>query len=520
MFEKEEPDVNYDITPRQYYGPSDYDFGYNPKKPIKKYIQTIGLVLIVLIMAFLFFSWFSNQAEMTINLVDPDGNPVEGRIILKDTSGNQITVEPKGTATSFKAKVPYGTYRITATAENYKTVNNKSIVLNGDEKEFDISLLKNIKASLTVELPEQEIFEDQIINGKLSIINSGPEFKVNEITPIVSAPLELKITSPTTGTISTNGTMYLDFDLKIKPGTNLKEEKKATINFKVSGSDTISNKIELHALPSILEKETKITANLTNTTLTAGEEKIIQISIQNMNTKIPIKKILVEIEPNKESEEKLSWFRFNSPIEENEQATEINSIDPSGKEIITLYVKPSLTATVGEEFKGNLKITSYSIKGTPSQAMNFKVSTAKKAEIEFYFKGKKDGGQTTITCNKDTKICNNESLSNGEVYVKNTGNIDITQIQVEIDLHNPNTTQDCLQFVTNFKTITPDGKTIPILKPDKQATIITDITAPQDAPINSIARCIIKISYIDPLSEPPLKIEKNGGIIEITKKES
>ncbi|MEI7962078.1 MAG: carboxypeptidase-like regulatory domain-containing protein, partial [archaeon] len=298
MFDSNSNEQNFSPGAGDYYGPENRSQGgfSGAGEGIAGIMKLIPIIIIVIILAvggIIAFSYFSSQKDIVINLVDSDNNPVDGKITLKDTDQKVIATEPKTTSSSFNAKLFPGNYRITASGTGYKTTLS-SITITNETTSLDLNMTKDLKAAISVDFVATEIYEGQSISGKLSITNSGPEFKTTDIVSTSSSPLDIKLIYTGDETITNPGSFYLDFNAGIKTGSNLKEIKSATLAFKIKGSEITSNKITISALPAVATKDVTISGTVNNTSLTAGTEATFQISIRNSNKTIPMKDIILE----------------------------------------------------------------------------------------------------------------------------------------------------------------------------------------------------------------------------------
>lgn len=512
MFDSNPDEQNFSPGGTGSYGPTGGAGGLGASLGgIGKMIPIIVVIIIVLIAAFFAYSYFSSQKDITINLVDAGGTPAEGKITLKDSQQKAVQTDPKGTSSSFTAKLFPGEYSLTATGTGYKTA-SPTITVTNDSTSFDVNLTRDLKASLSEEFDSTEIYEGQTLSGKLSVTNTGQEFKTTDIVSASDSPLDVKIIYPNDiTTVSGQSSLILDFNVSIKSTTALKDSKGATLAFKIKGSDITSNSLEVQTLPAVAAKDIALSGTLTNTSLTAGTESSFQITVKNNNKTIPLKDVRLEVVPDSGFEDKLSWFYFTDPSTEGKYIKMIDSIDPSAPLTTTLFVKPAITAKKDTEFHGTLVISSISMNGEKNPlTITMKVGTEKSSQVDLVGVD----SPFTINCPKAGGLCETKSFSNGEIYLINKGNVDVSNIKVEI-VPTPPTTTNCGSFLTNISTLESSGNMVTTLKPAQKANIIMDITAPEQV-ADKIARCVIQWKYVDPLSDPPNTII-NVKTVEINK---
>jgi hypothetical protein len=495
-----------------------------PKIDFKKILPIIAVLIVLIIIGFAALTWLGSQKNVTIKILDSTGETVEARLILKDASGNKITLTPRtGPASTYKATLVTGTtYTATITADGYKAVTNKTIEYTGEEK-LDLNVTKDIQASISMEdLGFNEIFDGQTIPGKLKIDNTGNnKIPISEIQDQTTLPLQAVINAGDTTEILPGGSIFLDFNVKIKAGQKITEQKKAIISFNIAGSSIESNAKELQVLPAVQETEVTITpttGSFSKTDLTAGSQTTIKIKVANNNAKYPLKNVLLTVKPNPGYEKYLSWFEFSQSVEGKKYSKLIDSIDPKKFEETTLYLTTPITTEAQTEFKGYLLVESYSIKGTKNPDLLYRVSTAKKVEVGIT--GTPINLPITVNCSKRDQTCETKRYSNGEVYMKNNGNTNIGEITIDLDLQQSDAT--CQQYLLKYATLnSANTKVIPKLDASEKATILIDITAPVEAPNKSSTRCILKWKYKDPLSASGDYIDPIPYLpIEINKLES
>lgn len=523
MFDRNFDEPNYNPG-GGYYGPEQQQGGFTlpslsgPNIDIKKYLPIAIVIIIVLVIGFFLFSWLTSQQTVKISLKDTDGKSLEGALKLYDKDNKPITLTPKGTASSFTANNLWpGNYTIKSIiVDGYKTTSStQPFEVPTENGEVKVVMNRDLTATLTATLTTSflEIYEGQTISGQLNVINTGNSFDATEVAPDGNF-LVITLYNPPTTTITQGSSIYIDFNAKVKDGAKLTKTQATNIAFKIKGSTITSNKIPITAMPVVSSSDVALTANVVNTALVAGEEKKYTITIKNNNRSFPLKNIIINIEAEADTVNNLSWLEFSEENDNTPTTTTISSIDPSKSAVVTLYVKPSATSKIGAEFKGLVKVTSFSINAEKTSSINLIVKTEKKISLEL----KGISSPFSIRCKKSDGTCETKSLSTGEVYFQNTGNVEITNISIAPDYRSPSTS-NCQAYLVGLATInTKDTTKIDSIIAGAKENLLLDMTAPEDAPDKDVAKCVVRWSYyvkLDSASAPQLVTA--DAVIEINK---
>jgi uncharacterized membrane protein len=502
---------SYDPGGSGYYGPEPQTGMAMPQVDIKKFLPIIIAVIVVLVVGFLALSWMNSQQEVTIKLIDPDGS-VEGRIILKDAQSKPITEidPPKGASTEFKTKLWPGEYKVEAFSEGYKK-EMKTFKVPLSNKEFEVELERDLTATITATFDYTKLYNGQKLSGKVSVLNTGNEFNIEDLKPQAAAPLEVLITSVAAGPLRSGGSIYLDFEAKLKEGAKLTAPQQANIEFRILGSQVKSNKLTFQIMPTINATEVTFPTSVTKTKMEAGKEETIDIKVKNNNKTIPIENLTLEIIPDADSTDNIEWFRFSGSTDEKYKVL-LPTIEPTKEVLVKLYVRAPASAKINDFFKGTLKGTSYSINAEKTSTMDFKVTIEKDVGLTFTA----TGNPFTVTCKKSTSSCEEKVYSNKEFKIKNVGDVDITDLTIEPDYTNTATSANCLQYLNEFTVIdSPDGSKISVIEPNEEKDIKVILTAPFEGLEKETATCIIKWMYVDPLD--PTQTVKETYSLEINK---
>ncbi len=489
-----------------------------PQMDIKKFIPIIVVLVIVAIIGIAVLTWLGMQHPVTINLTDMDGTTIQGTLLLKDSQGNKVTAMiPKNISDSFTGTLMEGDYSATVSVLGY-TKTTKPIKVTSEKNNFTIQLERILSATLSSSLENTKIYEGQTITGKLTVHNTGDQFALSDIINASTANIEAKITNTSPDPIMPGDTI-LDFNAKIKSTTTaLTKSTPATVQFKIKGTSILSEKRDLSAMPVVSDTEIDIspTGKITTSGLTAGTRTPLNITITNKNKTLPVENLVITINTdNSEYAQNLSWLEFNQSVTGEPNTIIIENIDPNnGKKQITLYITPPINAAVNDAFIGYLSLTSYSIKREKRPDVEFKVTTAKKADLTL------NGIDSpfSVSCFKSTSTCETKSLTPNAVYFKNNGNVDITNVSFEVLLLNGASTTNCQQYLSRFVTSNSDPLKIPLIKAGAQEPISVDLTASYED-TSTFADCVIQWKYINPVSNPPtlvtdtktIKIRKTTG---------
>ncbi len=497
------------------YTPQGQNYNYGPQMPqidIKKYLPIIIGIIVLLIAGFLILSWLGSQKEITIALVDSDGNPVAGTLKLSDESGRLIELTQKTKSTKFKATLFPGEYTAKVTSEGYNPVEGETVSITSEDKTGTtkkIELIRNLNATITVALDATKIYENQEITGRINIFNSGNEFNLSDVIPVATTPLEVKILPSGRPSLSAGGSVNLDFTVKIKTGSNLIKTVPASITFKIEGSKVTSQKFDISAMPAINPTELTMTPLLNTTVpLTAGKQVEYNLKFKNASKTIPLENLKVEIQPDTGSEDTLSWIEIvNSTTSASE--TTIPLIDPTKDQSIKIFVTAPLTAKKGDKFVGSVVLSSPSLKADKPYTIAFNVTTETTVNLVFKITPK----TFPITCTRSTGVCTGmKTLVGGEAHFENLGSVAIENIELSLDLEAPEATASCQSY---FKLNTTEIKSIAPGKKDEPVSI--DIMNSVESPDTVVAEvCVLQWEYNNPLD--PATKERDRALIEITKK--
>jgi len=482
------PNVNFEMPNVQ--GPS-IDF--------KKFMPIIIVLIIVLIIGGIIFFVLSMQQALTFNLVDGDGKSLEGRLTFYTKDSKPIQITPSGSSTSFNVTLWPGEYKYSATKDGYKPITKKPLIVpNTSGDTIKVELERDVDVTLEIkEFDSTEIYDGQVLTGKLNVQLGSGEINFSDINAVAKAPLEVTLVPLGTNTIGL-GSIYVDFNVRVKNGSKITTPTPATISFRIKGTKITSEVKNLSILPSVLATELSgnATKALANENLVAGRrDEMPKITIKNGNKNFQLKNVHVEIVPNAGSEQNLSWFKFNQGIVGKEYSVDIPLIEPEDSYDLLLYVQPPSTAKQADLFDGYLLIDSYSIKGDVRSTMRYVVKTA--LEINVVASGTFNASST---CPKDSAMCEQVILGSG-TFLENKGNTKIDEISLWIDVSDPNSSTNLTSCATwiDLKT-----KTIASLEPS------TDTTGKNKKPINMIitpvrdsgeenTNCMLRWSYKDPV---------------------
>jgi len=491
------------------YGPGDGDYGPNASSGLGyempanmgKYIK-FGILLVILIAALIGGTmWWTSQKAIMLNLTDSSGNELNGTLALKDNTGKPISVLPKGTSNSFNVTLWPGEYTITARADNYKQTTKLFTMGSDMPTSIQVVLLRDLTATIEILAAPDKIYDSQTMTGQIQVTNSGPAIKISDIALSKNDALSVTINNPDNAIeIGTNSSKVFDFNLSVK--SKYTTSKDTNFYFVISGSSIKSKSKMITVLPSVLATKLTVSGLAASTSLGAGEQTPITITLRNTD-KLPMEHIVLRVvTSDSASTDALTWMKFNQATESDKTTFIIDKLDPNESKQVKLLVDTPITARKDDEFNGQLKITSYSLKSDITQDLLMKVTREKTSSVEF-------GGTSnfTLSCSSTTKSCQPKVIAT-EIQLVNKGNVEVKNIEVSIDPLNSTSPSLCAGPVgTGWVML--NTKSIPSLaatgsseasQPILMNIIPTYDTRPVDAAIGTLG-CSLKWRYINPLTQ-------------------
>ncbi len=483
------------------YGPSSGGLNYEMPANMGKYIKA-GILLVIIIIALVGgVMWWTSQKAVMLNLTDSAGNELNGTLTLKDNTGKPISVLPKGSSSSFNVTLWPGEYTATARADNFKQTTKVFTVGGSESASVQVVLLRDLTATLEVLTVPSRIYDSQTITGQIQINNSGPAIKITDIGLSKNDALQVTINNPDNSIeIGANSSKVLDFNLSVK--SKYTTSKDTNFYFVINGSSIKSKSTMVTILPSILATKLTVSGVTASTSLGAGEQTPITITLRNTE-KLPMENIRLRIiTTDSASTEALAWMKFNQATESDKTTFVIAKLDPNEQKQVKLLIDTPLTARKDDEFNGQLEITSYSLKSDIKLDLLMKVTREKTASVEF-------GGTNnfTLNCSSTTKSCQPKVIAT-EIKLVNKGNVEVKNIEVSIDPLNSTSPALCAGpvgtgwIMMNTKTIASLAATG---SPEAEQPVLMNIiptydTRPVDAAIGTLG-CSLKWRYTNPLTQ-------------------
>lgn len=491
------------------YGPGDGDYapnggGLNYEMPANmgKYIK-VGILLVIILVALGGgLMWWTSQKAVTLSLTDSSGIEINGTLTLKDNTGKPISVIPKTSSSTFNVTLWPGEYIATARADNYKQTTKAFTIGTNEPSSIQVVLLKDLTATIDILTSPDKIYDSQTITGQIQVSNSGPSIKISDITLSRNDALQVTINNPDNSIeIGTNSSKVFDFNLTVK--SKYTTSKDTNFYFVISGSSIKSKSKMITVLPSILATKLSISGITSSTSLSAGEQTPITITLKNTE-KLPMEHIVLRITTtDSASTEALSWIKFNQATESDKTTFTIDKLDPNESKQIKLLIDTPITARLNDEFNGKLEINSYSLKSNPTP-LDFLMKVTKEKTSSVVF-----GGTTnfTLSCSSTTKSCIPKVLAT-EIKLVNKGNVEIKNIEVSIDPLKSTSPSLCagpvgtgwiMLTTTSIDTLAATGS------PESENPVLMNIiptydTRPADTPISTLG-CSLKWRYINPLTQ-------------------
>jgi len=465
-----------------------------------KYIK-VGILLVIILVALIGgLMWWTSQKTITLSLADSQGNEINGTLTLKDKAGKPISVTPKGTSNSFMVTLWPGEYTATARADEYKQTTHEFSVGGDGGTLIQVTMLRDLTASMEIILAQSKIYDSQNITGQLKVDNTGPPIKVSDIAIARTDLLLATIKNDGATEIGTNSSRILDFNLSVKG--KLTTNKDTNFYFVISGSSIKSKSRSMEVLPSVAANKITISGLSSVTSLGAGEQNTITLTIKNTE-KYPVENLKLRITTTESaSTPMLAWFKFNQASESDKTTFIIEKIDPSESKQVKIIIDTPLTARKDDEFNGKLELSSYSLKNSITPDLLMKVTREKTASVEF-------GGTSnfTLTCSSTTKSCAPKVLAT-EVKLVNKGNVEVKNVEVSIDPLNSTSPSLCagptgvgwiVLNTTNILSLAASGS------PEAEQPVLMNIiptydTRPTDTAVSTLG-CDLKWRYIDPLTQ-------------------
>lgn len=413
------------------------------KEAAKKIIPLIIIGVIVLIVIIGIFWIISQKQDITITITGMDSGPLKtAAISISPIEDNAKSIYAKKGVSTHNLTLDHGKYTITVSDVEGEFSSEKKILdVHAEmEKTIDIVLERDIDAKLTIDFNEETIYSDQKLIGSVLIKNNSEDTLLTG--ELITKDNSIKVEFDNKEfSIYANGAKMFDFTIT---GEKVTKETNASSIISIKGT-SIKDEIKILALPTVPVKDVGISpATYRNESLEAGTtNSTTKIVLKNNNNVIPLKDIIITIIPVSTSagnDEKLSWFTFSQADPSTPYKLVINSIDPKAStDQYILSITPPITAEVGDTFDGILKIESNSMDSEKTFPMIYKVSKKKETKTQFT-----QNSSLKIECNEQLGCAQKNNVTIGSI--KNSGNQDISQVDISIDILSENAEPECAWY--------------------------------------------------------------------------
>jgi hypothetical protein len=448
MFDKDFGDGNYDyggpsyeMTDDIYDGPQEK----GPKMPnfsgVKipkidnaklKPIIIVGVILMLIVAGVFYF--ISIQHTLTFNIKEANGPGVYAIIYIETLDGKRVY--KNSNISTDQITLWSGEYELIVSKSGYDPYSQRiTIPDDTPDGEYTITLHKTLNASLSVSTNNlTSLYGTKNISGEITIQNNSQETFQGELRA-ESEDVEVLFPNDSKDvfgiTLPGNGPTTISFNLAMKKAVT--STKNVKVEFIIGGT-TITEQINFEANPSpeieIKEDELK------ELKITAGDSFTEEINIEN-KSKFSARDLILTIEPDDCCSDMLDWFEF-SPYNEEKYQAKIDTLakdrDSGDSAKLTLYVKPPITAKIGDTFKGHLVLDSETLEQPVSIIMQYAIDSIVKTDVELST-GTNPISVKTESVDKIFTISNKGDIDveNVVLKVKNSSTCDISWLKFLAD---------------------------------------------------------------------------------------
>ncbi|MEM4598585.1 MAG: hypothetical protein QW400_02750 [Candidatus Diapherotrites archaeon] len=462
------------------------------KKNYKKILALVGIVVFIFVALYINDNFlFGSYRDLTIYVSDlSDQSISSNQLTIKDLSG-KLVVEKSGEST-YVVRLQKGKYVVSVSATNYKRA-SKDIELK-ESQSISIKLEKDIGVKIdSISLPstlyigqnflvDVRLKNDTVTNETLILYFSG------DLNNFNCRLAELMVPANTVQDVSVLCEIPENIQLKYDC-----EQKKARVGIKYT-NEIADKQFTLCIKPTISMGG----VNFTIDPVTKPNERK-DIAIKNQSPfHVKELELGIEITSSKENrvDDILSWFAFGNVITEPRNLRKILEIGPKSTITEPLEVNVPLTAKA-ETIYGNIVLSAPFLK----EPVKSKLTLAIKRTPRLAFRANLTVSKAVIVYKNDLPM---EITT--KVQITNSGDLPIKNIDVKID--NP---QECTtQWLRPLDVLSLES-----VDPQKTGYITLIASAPADAIKNTTKRCIISMTYEDPIKGT---IETQSvGVIEVIK---
>jgi|GEM_PF-3176074 len=463
-------------------------------KRIAKKAKFIVAALVLLIVAYLAYDYFVlSIKEVSISVNDIEGNTVEGNHVeIADSSGNVVFTA--GSSSTYLAKLRRGHYTISVSALGFKKVSRELNVENAQS--VSIQLVRDIEISIAELRIPQKLFIGQEFALNADVKNNEPtpqtiEFELGDELKNFSCELsEVNIAAKNQQSIAiyctipekltlTNNCEQKKASLRIK---NLQEKKTAEFSLCKKPELVLPSEISFSVDPISKPKERK---DFVIKNRSAFDIEDVQLSIEITNIK------------ENNIEDIMKYFAFGNVLNEPRNVRRIAEI--GAKQTITEPLEVSVPLSIKKEvIYGNILLNAPFLKEPLKTKLTLEIMRTPKVDIK-----------TTLSAQKAVIIYKGDVPQEATIKITITNNGDLPVNNIDIKIDNP--TECPREWLRPLDTLS-----IPSIEPRKVAQVTLIASAPKEADKSTVKRCIISMSYENPI--PPNDIETQGiGFIEVVK---
>lgn len=445
------------------------------KKNKKKIFLALALIVIGLLVYTLFFSGIS---EVTIQIKDTEGNPVNENSIELTNPKNQEIVFIASGRSNYNFSVKEGAYNLKVIASTFKIV-NKKISIVGKKTIENISLEKDMDLKISnIEFPDP-LFAGQEAEASIEIQNKGSGLAKTEL--VFENPKALEIESMSEEiSIPGKSKRIARFKIRVPETIELKDKREGdTVQDKVRTkylSEQVSFKYKILPFPNLRFNSS------TSLSMRPGDTKNQRITVGN-NNRFQVEGIEMDVEiistQANDPDEVKNWFTFT-------RGKDFGVIAPHKSQELTLLVSVPLYAKK-DFISGSIVYSAPFMSRPVKKDLTLKITEEIETSINLSI-------PPIVNISFDKKT-NEFKKENRTITISNRGDIDLENIVLAVS--NP---LECSSEW--FKFLRAERITYPLLKKRQTEREAIEISAPQSARDNPEAViCKIRYFYIDPITK-------------------
>lgn len=459
-----------------------------------KKAKYIIAALVVLAIAYFAYDYFVlSVKELSISVSDIEGKSIEGNHIkITDSSGN-VVFDSGGTST-YLAKLRRGHYTISASALGFKSF-SRELELS-DAQTISIQLERDAALSIdSISIPEKLfIGQEFALNVTVKNDEAAPQlvrFELgDELKNFTCELSEVSVPAKEKQVLA----VYCTIPDTIKMTDNC-EQKNASVRIR-GFKETKKQAFSLCKKPEIiLPKEISFSVDPISK---PKERKDFVIKNQSAFS-VENLQLSIEITSIKENsiEDILKYFAFGNVVSEPRNVRRIPKIE--AKQSISEPLEVSVPLSIKKEvIYGNVVLSAPFLKEPLKAKLTLDIMRTPKVDI-----------RATLSAYKAVVVYRGDIPQESTIKLTITNNGDLTVNNIDVKIENP---QECpREWLRPLDTLSVGS-----LEPRKVAQITLIASAPKESEKNTVKRCIISMSYENPI--PPNNIETESvGFIEVVR---